>query len=84
MSGMVECINKPGVQKIVYVGWGVTAKMLSWLKLSGHCVTPQSRQYLTPDDLLKQGPAVNCCKALQWNSFEVTVCIFWCKGLKIA
>lgn len=39
--------------------------MLSGLKLSGHSVTSQSKQYLTADDLLKQGPDVNCCKALQ-------------------
>lgn len=52
-------------------------------EVSGHSVTSQSRQYLTADDLLKEELDVNCCKALQWNSFEVTVCIFWCKGLKV-
>lgn len=71
-------------KKIVYVcGEGVIAKMLSGVKLSGHCATSQNRQSLTVDDLLKQEPAVNCCKDLQWNSFEVTLCTFWCKTLKI-
>lgn len=70
--------------KIVYVCWeGVIAKMLSGLKLSGHCVTSQNRQALTADDLLKQEPAVSCFKDLQWNSFEVTLCTFWCTRLKI-
>lgn len=50
--------------------------MLSGLKLSGHCVTSQNRQSLTVDDLLKQEPAGNCCKDLQRNSFEVTLCTF--------
>lgn len=57
--------------------------MLSGLKFSGHCVSSQNRPSLTADDFLKQESAVNCCKDLQWNSFEVTLYTFWCKRLKI-
>lgn len=39
--------------------------MLSGLKFSGHCVASENRQSLTADDLLKQEPAVNCCKDLR-------------------